>query len=130
MMVSNLNAAASLGKVDPSPLLRHFETLSHRNIIASKHYPRECTTLSHIGSRVVEVLVYRSRQRFSMSANPSQGGTFRENFARWLASTVRMHLVKRRRAVKGLVCSRHGTMYHNSDFCGRSQARQKGVSPL
>jgi len=31
------------------------------------------------------VLVYGSRQRFLTSANPSQGGTFEENFARWLA---------------------------------------------
>jgi len=31
------------------------------------------------------VLVYGSRQRFSTSAYPSKGGTFEENFARWLA---------------------------------------------
>ena len=30
------------------------------------------------------VLVRGSRQRFSTSANPSQGGTFDKNFARWL----------------------------------------------
>jgi len=49
------------------------------------HSLRECTALSHIGSRMTVVLVYGSRQRFSTSANPSQGGTFKENFARWLA---------------------------------------------
>ena len=31
------------------------------------------------------VLVYGSRQRFSTSANLNKGGTFEENFARWLA---------------------------------------------
>jgi len=30
------------------------------------------------------VLEYGSRQRFSTSANPNKGGTFEENFARWL----------------------------------------------
>ena len=42
----------------------------------------ENVLLSHIGSRMAAVLVYGSRQRFSTSANPSQGGTFEEDFAR------------------------------------------------
>jgi len=48
----------------------------------SKHSLRECTALSYIVSRVAAVLVYTSRQCFSTSANPSQWGTFEENFAR------------------------------------------------
>ena len=55
------------------------------------------------------VLVYGSRQRFSSSADSSQGGTFEENCARWLAFTVRTFVAKRRRAVKSLVSSRRGT---------------------
>jgi len=80
--------------------------------------------MSYIGSRVAAVLVYGSRQRFSTSADPSQGGTFEENFARWLAFTVRTFAAKRRRAVKSLVCSRRGTKYHSGDFCGRSRRRE------
>ena len=51
----------------------------------SQHSLRECTALSHIGSRMAAVLVYGSRQCFSTSVNPNKGGTFEENFARWLA---------------------------------------------
>ena len=94
-MVSKENAAASLGKVDPSPLLQQFSTFSLRMY---------CSVV-YIGSRVAAVLVYRSRQRFSTTADPSQGGTFEENFARWLAFTVRTFVVKRRRVVKSLICS-------------------------
>jgi len=65
MMASNSNAVALLGKVF---------SLLH----ISQHTLRECTVLSRIGSRMAAVLVYGSRQRFSTSANPSQGGTFEE----------------------------------------------------
>jgi len=90
----------------------------------SQHSLWECTALSYIGSRVAAVLVYGSRQRFSTSADPSQGGTFEENFARWLAFTVRTFVAKRRRTVKSLVCSQRGTKYHSGDFCGRSRRRE------
>ena len=86
----------------------------------SQHSLRECTALSHIGSRMAAVLVYGSRQRFSTSANPSQGGTFEENFARWLAFHSPYARIKRRRAVKGLVCSRRGTKYRSGTVCERS----------
>ena len=37
----------------------------------SQHSLRECSSLSHIGSRMTAVLVRGSRQRFSTSANPN-----------------------------------------------------------
>jgi len=39
-----------------------------------------------------------------------------ENFASGELSRVRMHAVKRRRAVKSLVCSRRGTNYRSGDI--------------
>jgi len=35
-----------------------------------------------------------------------------------------MHAVKRRRAVKGLLCPRRGTKYRNSTVCERSQTKE------
>jgi len=35
-----------------------------------------------------------------------------------------MHAVKRRRAVKGLVCSRRGTKYRSGTVCERSQTKE------
>ena len=44
--------------------------------------------------------------------------------ARGLALTVHTHVVKRRRAVKGLVCSRRGTKYRSGAVCERFQTKE------
>jgi len=114
--LSKENAAASLGKVDPSPLLQHFSTFSLR-MYCSVVYWQSCGGGAGI----------QKQATFSTSADPSQGGTFEKNFARWLAFTVRTFVAKRRRAVKSLVCSRRGTKYHSGDFCGK--CRRGELSP-
>jgi len=110
-MVSNWNAAASLGKVNPSPLLQHFSTLSPR-IYCSVAYWQSCGGGPGI----------RKQATFLNIGKPKK---MRDQiFFTLLYLTVCMHVVKGRQAVKGLVCSRRGTKYRSGAVCKRSQTKE------
>jgi len=96
----------------PCPLLQHFSTFSPRMFCSVAHWQ------SYGGGAGIR------KQATFLRLNvgkPQSRWDLRGEFckvARFF--TVRMHALKRRRAVKVLVCSRRGTKYRSGTVCKRS----------
>ena len=112
-MVSNLNAAASLGKVDPSPLLQHFSTFSPR-LYCSVAYWQSCGGGAGI----------RTQATFLNVGKPKSMMDLRVEFCKVASSHSTHARSQTKTACEGLVCSRRGTKYRSSAVCERSQTKE------